>query len=131
MTRGGQGDIRFYAIPTGTSSAPAVASSGGMVELGGTNDNSATNLEACIGECDNDGQCRAGLKCFQRKGFTPVPGCAGKGKKDWDYCYDPTWVAGAASPGEPILIFSKGSFGNHPTDAATFNSMAQSSGLIR
>ena len=58
--------------------------------LGGTNDNKAKNLEACIGECDNDGQCKEGLMCFQRTGFTPVPGCSGEGKKDWDYCYDPT-----------------------------------------
>jgi len=58
--------------------------------LGGTNDANAQNLEACIGECDNDGQCRSGLKCFQRTGYTPVPGCGGEGTKDWDYCYDPS-----------------------------------------
>merc|ERR1719326_2754410 len=62
----------------------------GLTPLQGGNDNNAKNLEACIGECDNDGQCKAGLKCFQRNGFTPVPGCSGKGEKSWDYCYDPT-----------------------------------------
>jgi len=60
------------------------------VELGGENDGKATGLEACIGECDNDGQCKEGLICFQRTGLNPVPGCSGEGKKDWDYCYDPT-----------------------------------------
>merc|ERR1719350_39704 len=61
----------------------------GLTPLGGTNDGSARNLEACIGECDSDAQCKPGLKCFQRTGFTPIPGCSGKGNKDWDYCYDP------------------------------------------
>jgi len=57
--------------------------------LGGENNANAANLEACIGECDNDSQCKSGLKCFQRSGLTPVPGCTGPGKRDWDYCYDP------------------------------------------
>lgn len=59
------------------------------VALGGTNDGRARDLQACVGECDNDGQCGEGLKCFERDGFTPVPGCIGHGKKDWNYCYDP------------------------------------------
>ena len=53
----------------------------GLVPLQGTNDNSATNLEACIGECDSDSQCKPGLKCFQRSGLTPVPGCGGSGNR--------------------------------------------------
>jgi hypothetical protein len=60
----------------------------------------------CEGDCDRDDDCRdkkniANLiagdfiapapvlnrgKCFQRDGYTPVPGCKGTGKKDWDYC---------------------------------------------
>ena len=60
------------------------------VELQGGNDHTATNLQACIGECDGDGQCAAGLKCFQRDGYTAIPGCKGKGTKDWDYCYRPS-----------------------------------------
>jgi len=43
-------------------------------------------LEVCHGDCDKDSDCEKGLKCFQRSGFTSVPGCVGKGKKDWDYC---------------------------------------------
>merc|ERR1719271_1401797 len=76
--------------PGTTTPAAEPAPAGGPVELGGTNDGDATNLEACIGECDSDAQCKPGLKCFQRTGLGPVPGCAGQGKKDWDYCYDPT-----------------------------------------
>lgn len=60
--------------------------------LGGTNDDGATNLGACFGECDWDAQCAAPLRCFQRTGSNhpTVPGCRGTGKADWDYCYNPT-----------------------------------------
>ena len=47
------------------------------------------NMPRCAGECDKDSDCEGSLKCFQRNGFTTVPGCSGSGKKDWDYCYDP------------------------------------------
>ena len=54
----------------------------------------------CEGDCDNDDDCLRKMgsgtlfspfsgirgKCFQRNGYTPVPGCKGTGKKDWDYC---------------------------------------------
>jgi uncharacterized protein YegL len=61
------------------------------VELDGYNDGSATDLAACIGECDADSQCATGLKCFQRTYGNPIPGCTGEGSgRDWDYCYDPT-----------------------------------------
>ena len=42
----------------------------------------------CVGDCDTDADCGFGLRCFQRDGTTPVPGCKGTGKHDWDYC---TW----------------------------------------
>ena len=42
--------------------------------LSGGNDNTATNLPACVGECDKDTQCTAGLKCFQRANTELVPG---------------------------------------------------------
>ena len=34
--------------------------------------------------------CNAGLRCFQRDGNEPVPGCSGIGNKGWDYCYHAT-----------------------------------------
>eukprot|EP00964_Phaeocystis_antarctica_P124756 scaffold88385_cov48-Phaeocystis_antarctica.AAC.1 len=40
----------------------------------------------CEGGCDYDYDCRSGLKCFQRDGMAPVPGCMGAGKKRLDYC---------------------------------------------
>ena len=60
-----------------------------LTELSGVNDNNAKNLVPCIGECDNDGQCAAGLQCFQRTGTEPIPGCLGSGDNKWDYCYYP------------------------------------------
>jgi len=47
-------------------------------------------LGDCEGDCDNDNECAAGLKCFQRNdGDGGPPGCGGQPKKDWDYCYNP------------------------------------------
>ena len=57
----------------------------------------------CEGDCDHDSECRDTRrqhfkahifhggqtihgKCFQRDGYTPVPGCHGKGTSGWDYC---------------------------------------------
>jgi hypothetical protein len=47
------------------------------------------NLKECQGDCDNNGHCKGNLKCFQRNGKHPVPGCHGSGNRNWDYCYDP------------------------------------------
>ena len=58
------------------------------VELSGGNDNNAVGtLKACTTDCDNDGQCEAGLKCFQRNDYTKIPGCKGNGISGYDYCY--------------------------------------------
>ena len=72
------------------------------VELqgGGNDDVTVTqHLQACIGECDTDAHCAAGLKCFLRSGYTKVPGCKGQGNRDWDYCYDPSRV----TPSSPLV----------------------------
>jgi len=50
---------------------------------------SAFPLEVCQGDCDNDSECSAGLKCFERTRFEMVPGCDGAGRPGNDYCYDP------------------------------------------
>ena len=47
-------------------------------------------LQLCEGDCDNDSQCEAGLKCFQRIGLSLVPGCNGNGDTSDDYCVSPT-----------------------------------------
>jgi hypothetical protein len=43
----------------------------------------------CQGDCDDDSDCQEGLKCFQRSGYTPVPGCSGDGSYGSDYCTGP------------------------------------------
>ena len=48
-----------------------------------------SGLGECEGDCDQDDDCASGLKCFQRSGLTPVPGCLGSGVRDIDYCYNP------------------------------------------
>jgi len=64
----------------------------GSIELNGSNNDSATNLAQCTGECDRDDQCATGLECFQRDNGETIPGCVGVGGgPEWDYCYDPTW----------------------------------------
>jgi hypothetical protein len=66
-----------------------------LTKVGGSNDPNAKNLKACTGECDNDGQCAVGLKCFQRKDGeaipVAIPGCdvSTAPNGNWDYCYDP------------------------------------------
>ena len=53
---------------------------GGSPELG--------SLHLCQGDCDNDSECGAGLRCLQRPNgdTSDVPGCLGTPKKGWDYC---------------------------------------------
>jgi hypothetical protein len=43
-------------------------------------------LGECEGDCDSDDDCQPGLVCFQRDGFTDVPGCSGSGDSSRDYC---------------------------------------------
>jgi hypothetical protein len=55
--------------------------------------NKGNELEArlgmCQGECDSNSDCKNGYICHQRSGTTPVPGCFGEGREDWDYCTFP------------------------------------------
>ena len=37
--------------------------------------------QECEGDCDDDDECAGNLICFQRNGFTAVPGCEGSGIK--------------------------------------------------
>jgi hypothetical protein len=59
------------------------------MELRGDQGNPSHTLGLCEGDCDNDSNCADGLVCFQRSGFTPVPGCDGVGRESYDYCIEP------------------------------------------
>ena len=41
-------------------------------------------LSACQGDCDSDSDCADGLTCFQRDGYTVVPGCDNLFAFDYD-----------------------------------------------
>jgi len=43
-------------------------------------------LSECQGDCDRNSDCADEMVCFQRDGHTSVPGCSGRGVKNFDYC---------------------------------------------
>ena len=71
-----------------------------LIEYGGSMEKmptGQTKLGECEGDCDSNSDCqgydpikrKGPMSCFQRTGgqSEAIPGCRGKGKKDWDYCY--------------------------------------------
>ncbi len=77
-------------------------------------------LGRCEGDCDQDSDCRGTLKCLQRNGGEPVPGCGGgtmDGSKT-DYCYDPAAGIGSGSgsgsntPSDPKTLYVRNDDGN-------------------
>ena len=52
------------------------------------NVNGPGGLGKCQGKCDSDSDCASGLKCWQRNGYERIPGCSGRGTRNWDYCTD-------------------------------------------
>jgi hypothetical protein len=50
-------------------------------------------LGKCVGDCDHNGHCRGGLKCWHRDANERVPGCSGRAVSILDYCYDPKDLA--------------------------------------
>lgn len=47
-------------------------------------------LSVCQGDCDDDSECDAGLRCIFRERGEEVPGCLGNDKSGKDYCYLPS-----------------------------------------
>ena len=80
-----------------------------QIELQGTNNDTAKtsqNLQACIGECDSDAQCAAGLTCFQRSYGEQIPGCKGNGGgRNWDYCSEKNWCS-FGTPSVPCTMYT-------------------------
>ena len=71
-------------------------------------------LQECQGDCDNDGECAAGLYCFGRgsNSFQDVPGCSG-GDTDSsgrDYCFvpPPNYLFRVGNNGAPAEVFPLG-----------------------
>ena len=64
---------------------------------------SGTGMSECQGDCDGDVDCNGDLVCFQRNGFTAIPGCEGAGVESWDYCVDPSPTQ---TTSQPVATFS-------------------------
>ena len=87
----------FFVSATLCAASAASINDNLVIQVSGSNSGSATNLQRCSGECDNDAQCATGLLCFQRgeTGLDAIPGCdvSTAPSGTWDYCYDPDWTA--------------------------------------
>ena len=68
----------------------------------------AKGFGMCQGDCDKDSDCQDGLICFQREGYTPIPGCTGDGEKDWDYCVRPLASPNVNGKGQGGLAICEG-----------------------
>jgi hypothetical protein len=88
----------FQEVPgcvTGESDATATsycaeAEPGRLVDYGGTPPLTHSSLGECQGDCDNDGDCKGDLICFQRDENWTVPGCwfrfGDQDNSKTDYC---------------------------------------------
>jgi len=93
-----------------SSASPALP----LVSFGSSPAKAMLPLSTCEGDCDTDGDCSSGLKCFQRNGKTGVPGCTAGGSgdlSDYDYCYKPNpsalpLVSFGSSPAKAMLPLS-------------------------
>ena len=84
-----------------------------MKDFGLTPPASKRPLQLCEGGCDSDSDCAGGLKCFQRTGLTPVPGCSGSGISDHDYCIFPELKDFGDTPSILPLQLCEGDCDNH------------------
>eukprot|EP00964_Phaeocystis_antarctica_P015536 scaffold8612_cov66-Phaeocystis_antarctica.AAC.4 len=67
-------------------SSGAVALRGGLTSLTGADPARATATTTTIARATSVPYVTLRGKCFERNGLTPVPGCKGTGKYNWDYC---------------------------------------------
>ena len=83
-TNGGSGRILNLAEVEVYSFPPSLTSG-----VNGWDGCGAAGCNRCEGDCDDDSDCRAGLRCFQRGATGSVPGCSGDGIAHSDYCIPP------------------------------------------
>ena len=110
---------RIYQTSTASPAVDGAANP--LVNLGGSGCNSIA-CTICNGDCDNDSHCGTGLTCFQRSGYTAVPGCASGGSGDtnnYDYCHNPSspvatlsWVTGTTSNAQSDSTFAVTVYGS-------------------
>jgi len=115
----GKGEGRNCKCPEGFDVSAMVPK---LQDLGASGCTSGSKCSQCQGDCDADGDCVSGLKCFQRSSSaTLVNGCAGGGSGDvptHDYCYKATcelgfnkcgynWYQNQWNSGSPTQHWSK------------------------
>lgn len=66
---------------------PTMKPTAARPQLSISNDNN--DLDKCVGECDNDNNCRGNYVCYKRDYDGPVPGCVGSGFTGTNFCIDP------------------------------------------
>jgi len=60
-------------------------------------------LGECIGDCDDDDDCRGTMKCFQNSGYDLPPGCKGNVTSGADYCVKSDYIPTAEPTTEPTI----------------------------
>jgi len=82
----------YGLIPSSPNSQPSQFSPTTTLTLATVNgeQSDVLPLPACYGACRIDQDCASTLKCFQRLGNEPVPGCFGVGTAGMNYCYGDT-----------------------------------------
>jgi len=88
-TNGGSGRILNLAEVEVYSFPPSLTSG-----VNGWDGCGAAGCNRCEGDCDDDSDCRAGLRCFHREATESVPGCSGDGIANYDYCIPPVLTSG-------------------------------------
>eukprot|EP01049_Picozoa_sp_SAG25_P001220 SAG25_NODE_49_length_18832_cov_5.265841_2_plen_2407_part_00 len=97
-SNGWAGDMAIDSVTISNNPAPPppayhVGTKKRLVQKGWNGCTQRNKCSMCVGDCDKDTDCQAGLRCFQRDRNTPVHGCqiGGTGDiRDYDYCYSPT-----------------------------------------
>merc|ERR1711966_639974 len=76
---GGNGDVNKHDYCYAPSAPPQDVN---LEHKGGSGCTPSNKCTACQGDCDVDGDCATGLKCFQRSASEKIPGCKVGGNGD-------------------------------------------------
>ena len=89
----------------GGQKTPTYTSGGNLLVLrsyGSSPPPSYKPLGECEGDCDSDRDCLAGLMCYQRSSYDPVPGCFGVDAGRTDYCIKDSSISSSSSSSSSV-----------------------------